>query len=255
MFTQQRLLAIGLLSGAASLAALAGCGDDDTGSGDTTSSSSSSGQGGSSTSSGSGGSGASGASGGAGGSSSSGGGQGGGFAVPSCAAYCADMAVNCVDTPQYIGIDGSCEAVCAQFESGSSIDPAGADVTGGTDTLACRAYHLSVAGQTDPDAHCPHSGPGGEDVCSGGSKGEAFCRLNLALCSGGNQVYPSVDDCIADLPNIANTGGAHDATQLDANTLNCRITHLTAASVDPDVHCQHIGGPNALTGQSDACVN
>lgn len=240
-----RTLTLGL-SMIATLSLAAACGDDD--SGDGTTGSGNAGNTGNTGNGGSGNTGNDGGTGNQGGTGNTGGSTN--FDVPSCATYCGMIEDNCEDTPQYF--DGSCEAICAQFSAGLSTDPTGADVTGGTDTLACRAYHVSVAGMTEPELHCPHSGPVGEGQCSGDGKVEAFCALQNAIC--GTEQYATEADCVADITGVTD-GGPYDATHQTDDTLACRTYHLTAAAVDSAAHCQHTGGPASLTGDSNACIN
>jgi hypothetical protein len=238
-----RTLTLGL-SMVATLSLIAACGDDETGDGTTGSGNA----GNAGATGGSGNTGNDGGTGNQGGTGNTGGGTN--FDVPSCATYCSMIEDNCGDTPQYF--DGSCESICAEFSAGLSTDPTGADVTGGTDTLACRAYHVSVAGMTEPELHCPHAGPVGEGQCSGEGKVEAFCALQNAIC--GTDQYATEADCVTDIATVTD-GGPYDATHQADNTLSCRTYHLTAAAVDAATHCQHTGGPGSLTGDSSACVN
>lgn len=191
-----------------------------------------------------------------GGASTSGGSTGGTgdpFAVRDCSEYCTMMSAVCdAEKPQYFNAT-ACLNVCATFEVGETTDPAGGDVVGGTDTLACRAYHLGAADSSgNPVLHCPHAGPAGENVC--GDKDVAFCTLQAALCFDTNEVYPSVGDCLADVPNMPMGGGTYDATQTNTDTFNCRIYHLTAAGFNANTHCSHTAGPNAPGGNSPVCT-
>lgn len=251
MHRSYRSLTLGL-SLTALVALATGCGDDDEGDG--TGGSGNAGTGATGNTGGSsGGAGNAGGSGGAGNSGNAGGGGAGIVPPPTCAEYCGEIDTACgTDKPQYIDLPGACEAYCAVLDAGTDADVNGVDVTGQTDTLACRAYHLSAV-PMDAELHCPHAGPAGGGQC--GSKIESFCAAQAALCTDTNRVYANEDACVTDMTDNVTEGGTYDASQVDTNTLNCRIYHLTAAAALPDDHCQHTGGPNADTGDSAVCVN
>jgi len=224
---------------AAVVALATGCGDDDGGEG--------------SDGAGNAGTGATGT-GGSGGTGNAGGSAGGAGVMPppSCMDYCEGTVAACAaNKPQYIDLPGACEAYCAVLDEGTDMAADGVDVTTQTDTRACRAYH-STAVPMDAELHCPHAGPAGGGQC--GDKIESFCAAQAALCAAGNAVYADAAACIADMTDNVTDGGTYDATQVDSNTLNCRIYHLTASAVDPDTHCQHTGGPDADSGDSMACT-
>jgi len=254
MHSSYRSLTIAL-SLTAVVALAAGCGDDDgdggTGGSGNTGNTGNTG-GGTGNSGNSGGSGNSGNTGGTGNTGNTGGG-GGSTGIPSCADYCDGIDTACTaDSPQYIDLPGACEAFCAVLTEGTSADVDGDDVTMQLDTRGCRAYHLSAV-PMDEALHCPHAGPAGGGQC--GNKMESFCASQAALCTAGNRVYANEAACVTDMTDNVVEGGTYDATQTATNTMNCRIYHLTAAAVDPDMHCQHTGGPNADSGNSAACIN
>jgi len=240
------------LSLTAVVALAAGCGDDDEGDGGTGGTGNTGNTGGTGNTGNTGGStGGTGNTGNTGGST--GGGGGGVTAVPSCMDYCDGLAADCgADKPQYIDLPGACEAYCAVLDEGTDAGVDGADVTGQTDTRACRAYHASAV-PMDPGLHCPHAGPAGGGQC--GTKIESFCAAQAALCTAGNRVYANEAACVTDMTDNVVEGGSYDATQTDTDTMNCRIYHLTAAAVEPDTHCEHTGGPMADSGDSAVCIN
>lgn len=144
-----------------------------------------------------------------------------------CNAYCTSIMQVCTaGNAQYLDM-ATCTAMCGKLTVGD----AGA-MTG--NTLACRAYHLSVAAQMGMAAmHCPHAGPYGFGGC--GSECENFCALYAAQCGnwGGN--------CANGCPNLANPdGGFLNGT---GNTLDCREYHLEnayqAGNTNGMGHCAH----------------
>lgn len=79
------------------------------------------------------------------------------FCGSDCENFC-DLAVKVCGqqgTPPYAGKD-ACMTECAKFTDTATV-PYNAAATAG-DSLACRAYHLTVASTTDANAmtHCPH---------------------------------------------------------------------------------------------------
>jgi hypothetical protein len=60
----------------------------------------------------------------------------------------------------------------------------------------------------------------------------------LATCAA---PFDTVDECQAacgDLPDL----GTNSASINSGNTVQCRIWHVGAATVDADTHCGHAGG-------------
>jgi hypothetical protein len=197
-----------------------------------------------------------------GGQADTGGGDAGsGDAGLSCEVYCTQVTANCKSTgtfpPDKADTDGGnqqyvtkqgCLNECAKTPLGDINDKTG-------DTVGCRQYH-SGAAQMDPKLHCPHAGPSGGGVCSGGDGGvEArcytFCARALSLCTveagvpAGDVPFPTLADCTAK----CNSGPFQfDTTKLEllnnGNDLNCRQYHLEAAYENPPgtaaTHCPHL---------------
>lgn len=150
----------------------------------------------------------------------------------SCAAYCETLTTNCQDTngQYFAGVDGglsACMVACAAFPEGTKADTAG-------NTLGCRAYHGGPPAANDAALHCEHAGPGGAGVC--GSDCEGFCAIALAVCGS---VYADESACMAECATFPDDV-AYNTTAMAGDSLACRLYHLTAAAVDPFVHCAHI---------------
>lgn len=208
----------------------------------TTSASSASSSSTSSSSSGAGGDGTGGA-GGDGGHGGHGAGQGGsGGGDPACAAYCGSVMANCVDAYKVYSSEATCLAVCAELPPGSAGDQSG-------NTVACRAANAAEAGATgEPEVHCPIAGPGGEGVC--GTNCEGYCTLMLAVCAGYFSTEAECQSACAGVPDPAGYG----VSSTKGNTLDCRLYHLSAAAIAPQVHCPHAAG-QAPCVEMDAGVN
>ncbi len=145
-----------------------------------------------------------------------------------CADYCALIATNCTGELTQYGNPDWCLATCATLPPGTAGDISG-------NTVACRTYHADVAGD-DPEVHCRHAGPGGDDAC--GYNCEGFCAISDVACP---DAWPDNTACLTACENFPQEE-PYDATDVAGDTFACRLYHLTAATVDPVVHCPHILG-------------
>jgi hypothetical protein len=151
-----------------------------------------------------------------------------GTPVTGCTAYCDTIETNCAGDFSQYGTREMCEATCATFAPGTDGDMMG-------NSLACRTYHAGAAAMAN-DVHCGHAGPGGDMAC--GSNCEGFCGIAAAVCP---EAWPDIAAC-AMACGTFDPGEKYDATDVKGNTFACRLYHLTAATVDPVVHCGHIKG-------------
>jgi len=175
---------------------------------------------------------------GGGGSGASGlGGEGGGAEL-GCDHYCATIVEACVMGNQQYADVPSCLSVCASFPPGTLADQTG-------DTLGCRLYQL---GFTDlaADTKCAHGGPSGGDLHGGlggicGDGCEAFCNLETLACTGPDEQYATVVECLAACADFPGPSSSDDFDTGDStgDTFNCRLYHLTAAATEPATHCIH----------------
>ena len=164
--------------------------------------------------------------GGVGGTGGSGGAGGEAPAEPTCEAYCALLDDNCTGDLAVYPTAETCVAACAAFPVGDI-----ADVSG--NTLGCRQYHAGAAAG-DAATHCPHAGPGGSGYC--GADCESFCTLAGSICPG---AYEDEATCLTACEGYATTP-PYNANQKTGDTIECRLYHVSVASLD-DVHCGHIG--------------
>ena len=213
--TKTGILLVGFLFTSASVLAL-GCGDGDDG--DTTSAASSSSSGDVTSSSSS--------------SSSSGaGGSGGGTAMTPVEQYCAAIMANCTGAEkQYPSLE-SCLSAAAAFPAGMPADTMG-------DSLACRAYHSTAAGQ-DAATHCVHAGPagGGDMFC--GVTCAGFCDIAVAECNG---QWADKNACMTACALIPSNMMKYNTSYTSGNTIECRLYHLSVAAqsaTDATTHCPH----------------
>jgi hypothetical protein len=93
-----------------------------------------------------------------------------GTPVTGCAAYCAQITMNCAgDNAQY-----ESEADCVSYCEEASW-PEGEEGAMSGNTLACRIYHSGAPAMGAPQIHCGHGGPTGDTVC-----GTVDFRVNVA---------------------------------------------------------------------------
>lgn len=160
------------------------------------------------------------------------GGSGGEGGVASCRTYCATVLENCVlKNKQYTSMD-TCMGVCATWPAGDAEDPSG-------NTRACRHDNAVKAESTgEPDLHCPIAGPGGDGIC--GTNCGGYCAAMQDICPGFFASYEACEASCAmttDLPGF----NVSPANQI-GNTVDCRLYHVSAATIDDAVHCPHASG-------------
>ena len=96
---------------------------------------------------------------------------------------------------------------------------------------------------SDPVTHCPHAGPAGDGVC--GTNCDSFCTIAQGICTGNNQVFGSVPECMTACGVFPMTA-RYTTSAVTGNTFGCRMYHLTLATIDPVTHCPHIAVVSAV---------
>jgi hypothetical protein len=152
-----------------------------------------------------------------------------------CDHYCQILEANCVGAERQYASPEACQAVCEHLEPGEP----GA-VTG--NTVECRIQRAELAGRTgEPANYCASAGPGGAGHC--GEDCEGFCSVMSAECLEMGNWRECLDAC-ASVPNLSgppdNLG--YDASIQSGDSLQCRLFHVSAASLDPVTHCSHAAG-------------
>lgn len=152
-----------------------------------------------------------------------------------CSDYCGLIGDHCQgDDAQYNG-DSICEATCANMPVGTAGDELG-------NSASCRTFHAVLAAE-EPQTHCAHAGPAGDGTC--GADCESFCSVALTLCDGDLSVFSGGEDCIATCEGFP-TEPAYSANVPDGDSFACRLRHLTLASLQPEIHCSHIGSDSPV---------
>ncbi|MET0795026.1 MAG: hypothetical protein ABW061_26135, partial [Polyangiaceae bacterium] len=166
-----------------------------------------------------------------------------GNAAPSaqCQQYCAFSKTVCTgDNAQYT-TDTTCLATCKLLPAGEDIEPTG-------NTVACRISQL-IAAQQDTETeslpgYCAAAGPSGNGRC--GSDCDSYCSLYAAACKDDQPLlittqYADHDLCVSHCEGLADFPDLSLAKSYEkgGDTLQCRLAHLSAATVDPKTHCVH----------------
>jgi hypothetical protein len=152
-----------------------------------------------------------------------------------CTSYCDTVQSSCTDAHAVYTNLATCLGICAQLAEGQPGDQAG-------NTVECRLTQAENASSTgEPQTHCPFAAPGGNGTC--GSNCDGYCQLFEQECpSYFDAAYASLGECqsgcAADLTDL----GTYDVSMSTGATLQCRLWHLAAASVDPEHHCMHAAG-------------
>lgn len=152
-----------------------------------------------------------------------------------CEEYCRVVGENCVEDDEQYASLAACLAVCAVLDPGRRGDMLG-------NTVQCRLGRAELAATTgEPGDYCFSAGPGGAGVC--GDDCEGFCAVMAAKC---DQMGP-FEQCLStcdDVPDLsgAPTNIAYNTTIQSGDSLQCRLFHVSAASLDPIGHCVHAAG-------------
>lgn len=155
--------------------------------------------------------------------------------APLCDRYCETIAAACTDENEQYASLAACQAVCARLEPGTP-----GNFTG--NTVECRLARAELAGATgEPQNYCFSAGPGGAGMC--GNDCEGFCAVMVETCD----LMGTFDECLPECLNVPNLSGPPDnltyATSVqDGNSVQCRLFHVTAATLDPQFHCPHAAG-------------
>jgi hypothetical protein len=163
-----------------------------------------------------------------------------------CTKYCGLVMSNCTgDDAQYASAS-ECLSFCAHLPADSTPTTSEHDAP----SLACRQYWADTPARTNPKASCLAAGPFGGNVC--GDRCTAFCGVLLDSCHAdtADAVYRDQPDCASacagfQYADAGTDGGGEGPTgPTEGDTLNCRLFHLRAATVDP-AKCAALGPAGA----------
>jgi hypothetical protein len=161
--------------------------------------------------------------------------------VPLCDRYCAAVQANCDDANKQFASLEACAAVCATLDAGTP------GVLG--NTVECRLARANLAGTTgEVSEYCHSAGPGGAGVC--GSDCEGFCSVMTPTCGDAPEVGANFADrraCLSACGEVPDLSGPPDnllynITIQTGDSIQCRLYHVTAATLDATTHCRHAAG-------------
>jgi hypothetical protein len=159
-----------------------------------------------------------------------------------CEPYCTDVQ-KCLSTAGYYSslyqTKATCLGICTEIQPGTGLEGQS------NDTVACRDGQLRLG-----EPNCAAAGPGGGGTAVVGTCGtdcEAYCSLLHRICPDAFSVDfpPSADDPEALCRGACEKGLAtvpysvDDRTISTADTLQCRLWHLSTATVEGVSHCPH----------------
>lgn len=154
---------------------------------------------------------------------------------PLCVQYCERIQTGCVGANQQYASPEACLAACELLAPGQVGDRSG-------NTVQCRMELARLASVTgEPGMYCFSAGPGGAGIC--GEDCEGFCTLMTAKCTQ----LGSYENCLTACANVPDLSEPPDNVRFSINidegdSLQCRLYHVCAATLDPVLHCQHAAG-------------
>ena len=166
------------------------------------------------------------------------GGTGGTPTGDPCDLYCTLVGDNCTGESQVYQSEDACRATCAILRVEVESDP---------QAVSCRTEQARLAGTVgEKNIHCPAAGPGGNGVC-GSDNCTSYCSIMLSTCG---DAFTDIDECIANCDTAVDLGG-YDVSKTAGDSVQCRLYHVTAATLAPSTHCGHSAGlnPCACTAQ------
>jgi hypothetical protein len=152
-----------------------------------------------------------------------------------CLDYCDTLGTSCVGKNQQYATPIACLAVCELLPPG---------IPGATsgNSVECRLRQAEFAASTgEPANSCFAAGPGGGGIC--GSDCEGYCTMMTQKCTQLGPLNQCLTAC-ASVPDLSRPpmNLRYDSSQDSGNSLQCRLFHVSAASVDPAGHCVHAAG-------------
>lgn len=152
-----------------------------------------------------------------------------------CEEYCRVLGESCVAANEQYASAAACLSVCAELEPGAPGAAQG-------NSVHCRLSRAELAASTgEPGNYCSSAGPGGGGTC--GDDCEGFCSVMSAKCDQ----MGSFDQCLGECREVPDLSGPPDNLRYNTSlqsgdSLQCRLFHVTAASLDPVGHCVHAAG-------------
>ncbi len=163
-----------------------------------------------------------------------------------CTTYCDTVMENCQGKFAVYASPQTCTGICDALVRAGKTGTAG-DLSG--NTVQCRlnqAINAKVTGE--PASYCFAAGPGGGNLC--GTDCEGYCVVMQQICANEfsrPQFNNSISYCLTVACPSVPTGDAGYSTEVygEGNNLNCRLYHMSSASVSEEAagtHCSHAVG-------------
>jgi hypothetical protein len=152
-----------------------------------------------------------------------------------CLSYCDTVMAGCTGTNAQYASPTACLLVCEKL-------PAGTPGATSGNNVECRNSRAALALSTGEGAnYCFTAGPGGGGVC--GEDCDGYCSVMMASCRD----FATLSQCTADcsiVPNLAQSPvvQTYNTSMQSGNTVQCRLFHVTASTLDPALHCDHASG-------------
>jgi hypothetical protein len=144
-----------------------------------------------------------------------------------CKRYCDKVMSVCTGENAVYTTDALCLGVCAHMDPGDPLEPVG-------NTVACR-MHEAQSAEREPADHCRFMGPGGGDQC--GSDCEAYCELFPKVCP--DDAKYSSEGCLKACRGLLDQDRFDVVEDHEGDSIECRLVHVSSATVKPDEHCAH----------------
>ena len=149
-----------------------------------------------------------------------------------CGEYCDAVMQVCQGEYTVYSSTETCMGVCELLPPGDSLEP------DGSNSVACRLAEVKRASVGEPDVHCPRAGPAAGGSCGAGAC-ESYCMLYEQACGSDWFTYESMNECIGSCAALRDTGEFDAIHDHDGDTLQCRLVHVSSATVVPEGHCEH----------------
>lgn len=152
-----------------------------------------------------------------------------------CLDYCDTVMSSCTGINQQYASRQACLLVCELLQPGTPGSTTG-------NTVACRLSRADLAATTGEGAeYCYTAGPGGGDVC--GTDCDGYCTLMTAKCRELGSFSQCMTECelVPDLSLPPNPQFYNISIQ-EGDSVQCRLFHVTASTLDPVNHCPHAAG-------------
>jgi hypothetical protein len=152
-----------------------------------------------------------------------------------CLEYCDTIMASCTGMNAQYASPNACLLVCELLEPGTPGSTSGNNVN-------CRLGRAELAASTGEGAnYCYTAGPGGGNVC--GQDCDSYCLLMTSKCDELGTFNQCTTAC-ASVPDLSQppTVQFYNTSIQSGDSLQCRLFHASASTLDPVLHCPHAAG-------------